>query len=125
VVKYPVNEKTRNDYKALSEKFKEQNYLALRRTLTNAEARMLLAGAMNKELFYDVVVWARRNRLSSKPTFSRRKNFLKKLDIIKEEKVPIGYGRPRIRLVLNNAKFNEIYGFGVSVLPIKTGGIKR
>ncbi len=107
-----VSVKTKEDYEKLTKTFKDVNYLALKTKMTDRVSKMLLAGAMNRELFYDVVIWAKSRGFASKPTFSRRKTFLQKLDIIHEESVPTKFGRPRIRLILNKGRYEEIYSFG-------------
>jgi len=107
-----VDVSTKEDYEKLTTTFKDINYLALKNKMTDRVSRMLIAGAMNRELFYDVVNWAKSRGLASKPTFSRRKTFLQKLDLIHEEKVPTKFGRPRIRLILNKNRYEEIYSFG-------------
>lgn len=107
-----VDVKTKEDYEKLTKTYKDVNYLALKTKMTDRVSKMLIAGAMNRELFYDVVNWAKSRGLASKPTFSRRKTFLQKLDLIHEERVPTKFGRPRIRLILNRPRYDEIYGFG-------------
>lgn len=71
---------------------------------------MLIAAAKNKELFHDVAKWGEENNIASKATFSRRKDFLKNLGIIREESVETPFGRPKIRMSLNEQKLKEYFG---------------
>jgi hypothetical protein len=48
--------------------------------------------------------------VASKATFSRRKDFLVNLSVIQEESVKTPFGRPKIRLRLNEPKLKEYFG---------------
>jgi hypothetical protein len=70
-------------------------------------AAVLLAAAKHKELLYDISKWGEDVGLASKATFSRTKNQLEKAGLIETKKVPIDVGRPRLRLLLDSARFSE------------------
>lgn len=54
--------------------------------------------------------WGEENNIASKATFSRRKDFLKNLGIITEENVETPFGRPKIRMALDEQKLREYFG---------------
>lgn len=102
-----LSEETATDFLLLNKIFNEPRFRALKNKAIDRVSTVLLSGAKNHELFFDIVEWGVQNGVASKPTFSRRKNFLKDLGIIEEEKVKTDFGRPRIRLILNEDKFRE------------------
>lgn len=108
-----LNEGTKKDFLKLEELLDDGRFLAYKRKILDDEAKILIAAAKNRQLFYDVSTWSRKVGRGSKPTLSRRKKFLQKIGIIEDEKVPMRYGRPRIRLVLNGARFEEIYQIAI------------
>lgn len=79
----------------------------------------ILAGAKNEVQFYDLGRWGEYNEVGSKSTFSREKNRLENLGIIKTEKVQTGVGRPRHKLVLGD----EVAGTSAAELLSLTEGV--
>lgn len=69
---------------------------------------ILLVGAANGELLYDISRWGEEISLASKATFSRTKNELEDAGLIDTEKVPIEVGRPRLRLVPDGGSPHEV-----------------
>ncbi|MFB6194951.1 MAG: transcriptional regulator TbsP [Haloplanus sp.] len=67
----------------------------------------LLVAARNDVLLYDISKWGEDVGIASKATFSRTKTTLEEEGLIKTEKVPIDVGRPRLRLKLNEDRFEE------------------
>jgi len=100
---------TKKDFLKLEEILRDGRFLAYKKKLLDDEAKILIAAAKNRQLFYDVSTWSRKAGRGSKPTLSRRKKFLQRLGILEDSKVPMRYGRPRIRLVLNKERFREVY----------------
>lgn len=106
-----LGEGTARDYKRLTALFKDGRFMAYKKKVVDADARILLAAANNNQEFFEVCEWARKAKLASKPTFSRRKTFLQKLGILGEDdKVAMKIGRPRLKLKLNKKGFKEVYG---------------
>jgi len=68
----------------------------------------LLVAARNDVLLYDISKWGEDVGIASKATFSRTKTTLEEEGLIKTEKVPIDVGRPRLRLKLNDDRFDEV-----------------
>ena len=67
----------------------------------------LLVAARNDVLLYDISKWGEDTGIASKATFSRTKTDLEDAGLIETEKVPIDVGRPRLRLKLNEDRFEE------------------
>jgi len=67
----------------------------------------LLVAARNDILLYDISKWGEDVGIASKATFSRTKTTLEEDGLIRTEKVPIDVGRPRLRLKLNEERFEE------------------
>jgi hypothetical protein len=67
----------------------------------------LLVAARNDVLLYDISKWGEDVGIASKATFSRTKTTLEEEELIRTEKVPIDVGRPRLRLKLNEDRFEE------------------
>ena len=67
----------------------------------------LLVAARNDVLLYDISKWGEDVGIASKATFSRTKTTLEEEGLIRTEKVPIDVGRPRLRLKLNEERFEE------------------
>ncbi|MFB6103400.1 MAG: transcriptional regulator TbsP [Haloplanus sp.] len=67
----------------------------------------LLVAARNDVLLYDISKWGEDVGIASKATFSRTKTTLEDEGLIETEKVPIDVGRPRLRLKLNEDRFDE------------------
>ncbi|HMK47393.1 MAG TPA: DUF5821 family protein [Methanocella sp.] len=103
---------TIQDFIKLSKLLSDHRYTVLKPNTIDMVAILLLAAAINEELFFDVVAWGEYTRLASKATFSRRKDFLEGLGVIYEENVRAPYGRPRIRLRINEDKFKELFKLG-------------
>lgn len=104
-----LSHNTIQDFIKLSKLLSDHKYTVLKPNTIDMVAILLLAAANNEELFFDVVAWGEHTRLASKATFSRRKDFLENMGVIYEENVRAQYGRPRIRLMLNNEKFRELF----------------
>ncbi|WP_251342832.1 transcriptional regulator TbsP [Haloplanus halophilus] len=68
----------------------------------------LLVAAHNDVLLYDISKWGEDVGIASKATFSRTKTTLEEEGLIRTEKVPIDVGRPRLRLKLNEDRFDEV-----------------
>lgn len=97
--------------KTLNGWFVERNVRtkALKGGLTSTVAAYLIAGARIGASFYDVSEIAMKNGVTSKPSLSRRKSFFNELGVIEDEKIPRQYGRPRIKLTLNEDEYRKIY----------------
>ncbi|WP_338738897.1 transcriptional regulator TbsP [Haloplanus salilacus] len=67
----------------------------------------LLVAAHNDVLLYDISKWGEDVGIASKATFSRTKTALEEEGLITTEKVPIDVGRPRLRLKLDDDRFDE------------------
>ena len=65
----------------------------------------LLVAAHNDVLLYDISKWGEDVGIASKATFSRTKTTLEEEGLIRTEKVPIDVGRPRLRLKLDEDRF--------------------
>jgi hypothetical protein len=100
---------TIEDFIKFSKLLSDPRYTILKSNTIDIVAVILLAAARNNELFYDVVAWGEHSRVASKATFSRRKDFLEKIGLIYEESVKTPYGRPKIRLRLNEERFKDIF----------------
>ena len=114
-----LNHNTIQDFIKLSKLLSDHKYTVLKPNTIDMVAILLLAAAINEELFFDVVVWGEQTRLASKATFSRRKDFLENLGVIYEENVRAPFGRPRIRLKLNDEKFRELFKICENVVEQK------
>jgi len=68
----------------------------------------LLVAARNDVLLYDISKWGEDVGIASKATFSRTKTTLEEEGLIRTEKVPIDVGRPRLRLKLDEDRFDEV-----------------
>jgi hypothetical protein len=66
----------------------------------------LLVAARNDVLLYDISKWGEDVGIASKATFSRTKTTLEEAGLIRTEKVPIDVGRPRLRLRLDESRFD-------------------
>lgn len=100
---------TIQDFIKLSKLLSDSRYATTKPNALDLVAVLLLAAAINEELFFDVVAWGERTRLASKATFSRRKDYLESIGVIYEEHVRAPYGRPKIRLRLNEERFREVF----------------
>jgi len=67
----------------------------------------ILVAARNDVLLYDISKWGEDVGIASKATFSRTKTTLEEEGLIRTEKVPIDVGRPRLRLKLNEERFED------------------
>ena len=67
----------------------------------------LLVAAKHEELLYDISKWGEEVGVASKATFSRTKTALEQQGLITTEKVPIDVGRPRLRLLLADDRFED------------------
>jgi len=105
-----ISEKTARDFLEMNETFNDSRYKILKTKAIDRVALTLLAAAKNSELFYDVVRWGEEVGVASKATFSRRKDFLVNLGVIYEESVKTPFGRPKIRLKMNDQNFKEYFG---------------
>jgi hypothetical protein len=65
----------------------------------------ILVAAHNDVLLYDISKWGEDVGIASKATFSRTKTALEEAGLIRTEKVPIDVGRPRLRLKLDEDRF--------------------
>jgi hypothetical protein len=100
---------TIQDFIKLSKLLSDNRYTVLKPNTLDLVAILLLAAAINEELFFDVVAWGEHTQLASKATFSRRKDYLEGIGVIYEENVRAPYGRPKIRLRLNEERFKEVF----------------
>ena len=100
---------TIQDFIKLSKLLSDNRYTVLKPNTLDLVAILLLAAAINEELFFDVVAWGEHTQLASKATFSRRKDYLETIGVIYEENVRAPYGRPKIRLRLNEERFREVF----------------
>jgi hypothetical protein len=100
---------TIEDFIKFSKMLSDPRYTILKSNTIDIVAVILLAAARNSELFFDVVAWGEHSKVASKATFSRRKDFLEKIGLVYEESVKTPYGRPKIRLKLNEDRFKEIF----------------
>ena len=105
-----ISEKTAKDFLEMNKTFDDSRYKILKTKAIDRVALTLLAAAKNSELFYDVVQWGEEAGVASKATFSRRKDFLVGLGVLYEESVKTPFGRPKIRLKLNDMNFKEYFG---------------
>jgi hypothetical protein len=105
-----LSDQTVIDFLLISRTFEDTRYSIMRRKAIDKITAVLIAAAKNKELFYDVAKWGEDNAIASKATFSRRKDFLKRLGMIAEENTQTPYGRPKIRMHLNEQKLKEYFG---------------
>ena len=67
----------------------------------------LLVAARNEALLYDISKWGEDVGIASKATFSRTKTKLEDMGLIDTEKVPIGVGRPRLRLKIGDDRLAD------------------
>lgn len=100
---------TIQDFIKFSKLLSDPRYTILKPNTIDVVALILLASARNNELFFDVVMWGEHSKIASKATFSRRKDFLEKIGLVYEESVKIPYGRPKIRLKLNEECFKDVF----------------
>ncbi|MCD1293757.1 hypothetical protein CUJ83_01945 [Methanocella sp. CWC-04] len=100
---------TIQDFINFSKLLSDPRYTILKSNTIDVVAIILLAAARNNELFYDVVAWGEHSKVASKATFSRRKDFLEKIGLLYEESVKTPYGRPKIRLKLNEERFKDVF----------------
>ena len=105
-----LSEQTKVDFIMYSKAFDDTRYSVLKTKAVDKVSIALLAAAKNSELFYDVVQWGEDTGVASKATFSRRKDFLVNLNVLFEESVKTPFGRPKIRLKLNDGKLKECFG---------------
>lgn len=104
-----LSHNTIQDFIKLSKLLSDNRYTVLKPNTLDLVAILLLASAINEELFFDVVAWGEHTQLASKATFSRRKDYLETIGVIYEENVRAPYGRPKIRLRLNEERFREVF----------------
>jgi hypothetical protein len=104
-----LSDQTIIDFLLITRTFEDIRYSVMRRKATDKITAVLIAAAKNKELFHDVARWGAENKIASVATFSRRKNFLKNLGIINEENIQMPFGRPMLRMSLNEEKLNELF----------------
>jgi len=104
-----LNHNTIQDFIKLSKLLSDNRYTVLKPNTLDLVAILLLAAAINEELFFDVVAWGEHTQLASKATFSRRKDYLESIGVVYEENVRAPYGRPKIRLRLNEERFREVF----------------
>jgi hypothetical protein len=109
-----LSDQTIADFISYTKSFDDTRYSVLKTKAIDKVSIALLAAAKNGELFFDVVQWGEDNGVASKATFSRRKDFLVNLNVINEESVKTPFGRPKIRLKLNQQKLNEFFGIPAS-----------
>src|SRR5512147_2775838 len=100
---------TIQDFIKLSKLLSDNRYTGLKPNTLDLVAVLLLAAAINEELLFDVVARGQHTQLASKATFSRRKDSLEGIGVIYEENVRAPYGRPKIRLRLNEERFREVF----------------
>jgi Family of unknown function (DUF5821) len=105
-----LSEQTIVDFITYSKAFDDTRYSVLKTKAIDKVSIALLAAAKNGELFYDVVQWGEDTGVASKATFSRRKDFLVNLSVVGEESVKTPFGRPKIRLKLNEPRLREFFG---------------
>ncbi|WP_248896314.1 transcriptional regulator TbsP [Haloplanus halobius] len=99
-----IGEQTREDFDATLDALKS----ARSATAEFDEVTLtLLVAARNDVLLYDISKWGEDVGIASKATFSRTKTTLEDEGLIRTEKVPIDVGRPRLRLKLNEDRFDE------------------
>ncbi|MEZ3118152.1 DUF5821 family protein [Halobaculum sp. MBLA0147] len=67
----------------------------------------ILVAARNQALLYDISKWGEDTGVASKATFSRTKTNIEDIDLLDTEKVPIDVGRPRLRLLLDDADLTD------------------
>ncbi|RZN60720.1 DUF5821 family protein [Methanonatronarchaeum sp. AMET6-2] len=103
-------EETVINFLLLNRKFEGEKYRICNEKIIDVISIVILSAAHNKELFQDVINWGEENNIASPATFSRRKNFLIDLELINEEKIRDGVGRPKLRLKLDQEKFEEMFG---------------
>jgi hypothetical protein len=108
-VREHLGHNTIQDFIKLSKLLSDNRYIVLKPNTLDLVAILLLAAAINEELFFDVVAWGEHTQLASKATFSRRKDYLEGIGVIYEENVRAPYGRPKIRLMLNEERFREVF----------------
>lgn len=105
-----LSEQTIVDFLMYSKAFDDTRYSVLKTKAIDKVSIALLAAAKNGELFFDVVQWGEDTGIASKATFSRRKDFLVNLGVVSEESVKTPFGRPKIRLRLNEPRLKEYFG---------------
>jgi len=81
----------------------------------------LLVAARNDVLLYDISKWGEDVGIASKATFSRTKTTLEEGGLIRTEKVPIDVGRPRLRLKLNEERFDEATPAELAAVTLNQG----
>jgi hypothetical protein len=81
----------------------------------------LLVAARNDVLLYDISKWGEDVGIASKATFSRTKTTLEEEGLIRTEKVPIDVGRPRLRLKLNENRFDEVTPAELAAVTLNQG----
>lgn len=102
-----LKEQTIVDFLILRRTLNDNRYAMMKRKAVDEISAVMIAAAKNGELFSDVARWGIENGIASIATFSRRKDFLKSLGIIKEESVKTRFGRPKIKMGLSEEKFLE------------------
>lgn len=68
---------------------------------------LLLVAAKHRLLFYDISNWAQDMGVASRPTCSKTKTDLEAVGVLDIEKVQMGAGRPRHRLVLGDDRLRQ------------------
>jgi hypothetical protein len=81
----------------------------------------LLVAASNGVLLYDISKWGEDVGIASKATFSRTKTTLEEEGLIRTEKVPIDVGRPRLRLKLNEERFEAATPAELAAVTLNRG----
>ena len=115
-------EETVIDFLLLNRKFEGEKYRICNEKIIDVIAIVILSAANNQELFQDVINWGEENEVASPATFSRRKNFLIDLGLIKEEKIKDGVGRPKLRLKIDQESFEDMFGKTFFDRDIKNNG---
>ncbi|OUJ18462.1 hypothetical protein AMET1_1378 [Methanonatronarchaeum thermophilum] len=110
------------DFQLLNRKFEGEKYRICNEKLIDVISIIILSAAKNEELFQDIINWGEENGVASPATFSRRKNFLIDLELIKENKIKEGVGRPKLKLKLNQQRFEKMFGKTFFKKNIKNNG---
>ncbi|WGI18127.1 DUF5821 family protein [Methanonatronarchaeum sp. AMET-Sl] len=98
------------DFLLLNRKFEGEKYRVCNEKLIDVISIVILSAANNEEMFQDIIKWGDKNNIASPATFSRRKNFLIELGLIKEEKIKEGVGRPKLLLKIDREVFEDTFG---------------
>lgn len=100
-----LGNKVRDGYLKLKEHVKLNKFFAYDSKMIDDKALVIIVAAESGCMFKDVY------RLGSQSTFSDRKLFFQRINLLKKDgKIKQPRGRPIFKLVLNNDKFKEFYG---------------